>query len=379
MRSTDRAPSPPSTCGIDYQKPATPGLDIKAHSICYPHDALHRLRARNRLPGIRGRSVATATACFTAGANDQHAARQTEGFYRAPPPLEAPKTRRALASPFARRLGIRIGEDGVPVMPFARTSSVTPILRRSRRHDGRVSRNGGDLRRRANSAFRRRRNHRPLRQLPVVRARAGHVYAKVSIVKQGRRVVAFEAQAWQGRPGAADRIRLWHVEAGSGRALKTDMAAITRIRSPFDGPPPDEPCRGRKPSPKAEDPPYRARLFSRTRRAKIEAAIAAAASAPSGANQHLDLRRDDPDVQKAHPRCRRSRKKAFYDGRAGKEWLGGAQRSGHGTGKSRFSKRPWLIAIFQQRWGVGPKGERISIITRRNRSASRPASYCRPS
>jgi uncharacterized protein (TIGR00369 family) len=41
---------------IDYQKPATPGLDIKAHSICYRVTQVHRVRTFHRLSGIRRRS-----------------------------------------------------------------------------------------------------------------------------------------------------------------------------------------------------------------------------------------------------------------------------------------------------------------------------------
>ena len=72
--------------------------------------------------------------------------------------------------------------------------------------------------------------------------RALDSYAKVSIVKQGRRVVAFEAQAWQDDRVQADRLGVWsfHAEAARlasmrnkrGRAIISLVQAQMRHEAP---------------------------------------------------------------------------------------------------------------------------------------------------
>ena len=93
----------------------------------------------------------------------------------------------------------------------------------------------------------------------------------------------------------------------------------------------------------------------------IEAAIAAAASAPSGANQQpwTFVAISDPAVKSRIRTAAEEEEKAFYDGRAGEEWLEALSALGTDWEKPFLETAPWLIAIFQQRWGVGPAGERI--------------------
>src|SRR5260221_5073696 len=83
---------------IDYQKPATPGPEIKAHSICY--------RVTRSIAFVRSTAyqesgddpVATATACFMVGANRTNMLSDRPKHDGPPPALEAPED---FESPFA--------------------------------------------------------------------------------------------------------------------------------------------------------------------------------------------------------------------------------------------------------------------------------------
>jgi len=93
----------------------------------------------------------------------------------------------------------------------------------------------------------------------------------------------------------------------------------------------------------------------------VETAIAAAGSAPSGANQQpwTFVAISDPAVKARIRQAAEAEEKAFYDGRAGEEWLEALAVLGTDWEKPFLEAAPWLIAIFQQRWGLGPDGRKI--------------------
>ncbi|MFV0280165.1 MAG: hotdog domain-containing protein [Rhodoblastus sp.] len=188
---------------IDYQRPATPGIELKAHAICYRVTRSIAFVRATAYEESEDEPVATATACFMAGANRSNMLKDKPANYRTPDPLDAPEDPAGLFanSPFARCLGIRIGEDGVPVMPFSERIIGNPILPAI--HGGMT---GAFLETAAIVSLRKElgldRLPKPI-GLTINYLRSGRAldtFAKVSIVKQGRRVVAFEAWAWQDDP-----------------------------------------------------------------------------------------------------------------------------------------------------------------------------------
>jgi nitroreductase len=93
----------------------------------------------------------------------------------------------------------------------------------------------------------------------------------------------------------------------------------------------------------------------------IRLAVRAAATAPSGANQQpwSFVAIGDPDTKRAIRLAAEEEERAFYDGRAGEEWLGALSHLGTDADKPFLETAPWLIVIFGQRWGTDAQGRKV--------------------
>lgn len=92
-------------------------------------------------------------------------------------------------------------------------------------------------------------------------------------------------------------------------------------------------------------------------RSVIEAAIEAAGTAPSGANHqpwHF-VAISSPVIKAAIRSAAELEERAFYDGKAGNEWLEALTPLGTDADKRYLEIAPWLIVIFgQRRGGIEP-------------------------
>jgi nitroreductase len=93
----------------------------------------------------------------------------------------------------------------------------------------------------------------------------------------------------------------------------------------------------------------------------IEACIAAAGTAPSGANQqpwHF-VAVSDSDVKRRIRLAAEAEEREFYERRAPEEWLDALRPIGTDWHKPFLETAPWLIAIFVQKWGRAADGSKI--------------------
>ncbi|NJD31784.1 MAG: nitroreductase family protein [Gammaproteobacteria bacterium] len=89
--------------------------------------------------------------------------------------------------------------------------------------------------------------------------------------------------------------------------------------------------------------------------------IAAAGTAPSGANQqpwHF-IAVSDPGVKRAIRLAAEKEERLFYEQRATDAWLRAVAPMETDWQKPFLEIAPWLIAIFVQKWGTAPDGSKV--------------------
>jgi nitroreductase len=95
-------------------------------------------------------------------------------------------------------------------------------------------------------------------------------------------------------------------------------------------------------------------------RSLIEHCVMTAATAPSGANQQpwTFVCISDAATKREIRAAAEEEERTFYAGRASAEWLEALAPLGTDANKPFLETAPWLIAIFAQRYGIGPDGRR---------------------
>jgi nitroreductase len=96
-------------------------------------------------------------------------------------------------------------------------------------------------------------------------------------------------------------------------------------------------------------------------RSVIEDCIAAAGTAPSGANQQpwRFVAINDPAVKRRIRLAAEEEEREFYDRRAPQEWLDALAPIGTDWHKPFLETAPWLIAIFTERWHLDAEGNKV--------------------
>jgi len=96
-------------------------------------------------------------------------------------------------------------------------------------------------------------------------------------------------------------------------------------------------------------------------RVVIEDCLRAAGSAPSGANLqpwHF-VAVCDPAVKREIRQAAEAEEREFYQHRAPDDWLAALAPLGTGPEKPFLETAPWLIGIFEQRWGYDADGAKV--------------------
>nr|WP_323778011.1 nitroreductase family protein [Amylibacter sp.] len=93
----------------------------------------------------------------------------------------------------------------------------------------------------------------------------------------------------------------------------------------------------------------------------IEDCIAAAGTAPSGANHqpwHF-VAIQNPDMKARVRAAAEAEEDTFYKGGAGDEWLAALEPIGTDKHKPHLTDAPWLIVVFAERYGMTDSGEKF--------------------
>lgn len=93
----------------------------------------------------------------------------------------------------------------------------------------------------------------------------------------------------------------------------------------------------------------------------IEDCLRVAGSAPSGANRqpwHF-VAVSAPEVKRRIRVAAEAEEREFYSRRASQRWLDALAPIGTDARKPFLEHAPWLIAVFEERFGTGPEGERV--------------------
>jgi len=94
--------------------------------------------------------------------------------------------------------------------------------------------------------------------------------------------------------------------------------------------------------------------------AVIEECVLAAGQAPSGANKqpwHFEVV-GDPGLKQQIRQAAEAEESSFYRGRASDEWLESLAPLGTDASKPFLETAPWLIVVFEQRYGLDEAGDR---------------------
>lgn len=97
-------------------------------------------------------------------------------------------------------------------------------------------------------------------------------------------------------------------------------------------------------------------------REMIETAVAAASTAPSGAHKQpwTFVITQDAEVKRAVRNAAEAEERRNYEGgRLPQHWLDDLEPLGTGWEKPFLEVAPWLVVVFEQRYGIGDDGRRL--------------------